>query len=573
MGGSRSAVVRLFGFGIAAGAVAPALAQITPPTPPAQGVVPTREELRPPVNAPAPNRPNLVVEGGIERSPCPLAEPSFANIRTNIRTVTLAGLKGVSESQIAPLYRDLMGDDKPVASLCEIRDTVATALRRAGYVAAVQIPTQEINDGEVRLEVLYAKLVAIRVRGNAGRSERLIASYLEPLTRDEVFNQHAAERYLLLANDLPGYDVRLALKPTDVAGEVLGEVTLVRTPVQADFNIQNFAAPETGRFGGQARILFNDLTGMGDQTFLSVYSTAQVREQQVVQAGHEFRVGREGLTFGARASYAWTKPSLPGAPDVLKARTLLATGEARYPLKRTAAMNLWGAAGLDFVNQRVRFASVLIAEDKIRTGFLRFDLAALDTSANPKWQANGTVELRKGLGIFDSSPRFSPLLTRLDGDARAGLIRTQFGGEAKLGKYVSAAVQVRAQYAFDPVLSFEEFAAGNYTVGRGFDPGALLGDSGLGASGELRLSGWSLAQNKVALQPFVFTDLARVWQKGFDASDKLVSVGAGLRASFDNRFRLDLTFALPTTKIGTETKRRDPRLLLSFTTRLWPWGN
>jgi hypothetical protein len=57
-----------------------------------------------------------------------------------------------------------------------------------------------------------AKLVSIRVRGDAGRSERIIARYLEKLTRQEVFNRDEAERYLLLAGDLPGFDVRLALR-------------------------------------------------------------------------------------------------------------------------------------------------------------------------------------------------------------------------------------------------------------------------------------------------------------------------------------------------------------------------
>ena len=39
---------------------------------------------------------------------------------------------------------------------------------------------------------------------------------------------------------------------------------------------------------------------------------------------------------------------------------------------------------------------------------------------------------------------------------------------------------------FDPLLAFEEFTAGNYTVGRGYDPATLSGDSGVGVTAELR---------------------------------------------------------------------------------------
>src|SRR3546814_6228781 len=80
-----------------------------------------------------------------------------------------------------------------------------------------------------------AKRVGVRVRGDAGRAERTIAGYLERLTEEEVFNRYDAERYLLLAGDLPGYDVRLALRSAEAGpGEVIGEVAVIRTPGQID---------------------------------------------------------------------------------------------------------------------------------------------------------------------------------------------------------------------------------------------------------------------------------------------------------------------------------------------------
>ena len=39
-----------------------------------------------------------------------------------------------------------------------------------------------------------------------------------------------------------------------------------------------------------------------------------------------------------------------------------------------------------------------------------------------------------------------------------------------------------------------------------------------------------------------------------------------------DRFRLDLALAIPTEKAGLQTKRGDPRVLLTLTTRLVPWG-
>jgi hemolysin activation/secretion protein len=45
--------------------------------------------------------------------------------------------------------------------ICEIRDRAATILRNAGYVAAVEVPEQRIADGNVRFQVLMARLTGI----------------------------------------------------------------------------------------------------------------------------------------------------------------------------------------------------------------------------------------------------------------------------------------------------------------------------------------------------------------------------------------------------------------------------
>lgn len=284
-------------------------------------ILPTRDELAGPTALETRPTPRLRVEGDIERAPCPLADPAYADIRVDIDRAIFEGLVELSPSELEPLYQPYLGQNRPISDVCEIRDAVATALRKRGYLAAVQVPPQEIDNGEVRFEVLYARLTSIRVRGDAGKSERQIAAYLQQLTHDEVFNQRRAERYLLLARDLPGLDVRLALKPTGRLGEVLGEVTVARTPIEGDFNVQNFGAEDTGRFGAQARMRLNGLTGLGDQTTLALYSTTDVQEQQVVQLGHEFRLGDDGLELAARLTHAWTEPDLSPSDDLLHART------------------------------------------------------------------------------------------------------------------------------------------------------------------------------------------------------------------------------------------------------------
>src|SRR5690348_1534542 len=73
-------------WGLAAPGVASAQATPAPPS---------REELNVGRPAQPENRPSrLSVEGGIERGPCPLAEPAFHNVRVKFSAVDFSGLPG-----------------------------------------------------------------------------------------------------------------------------------------------------------------------------------------------------------------------------------------------------------------------------------------------------------------------------------------------------------------------------------------------------------------------------------------------------------------------------------------------
>jgi hemolysin activation/secretion protein len=121
-------------------------------------------------------------------------------------------------------------------------------------------------------------------------------------------------------------------------------------------------------------------------------------------------------------------------------------------------------------------------------------------------------------------------------------------------------------------LSFEQISGGNYTVGRGYDPGTIIGDSGFGFAAELKVNQWApFPGREVTLQPFVFADSQWVSIKGApDGRNNLVSVGGGIRSGLFNRARLDMTLAVPTKRAGFQARHGDVRFLVSLTTKLLP---
>jgi hemolysin activation/secretion protein len=567
----------------------PALAQSA-----TQVLPPTREEVTRPVTAPPVMRaPRLEVEGGVERAPCALDAPQYASIHFVLRGAEFDGLQGLTREQIASAYSPFVGRDVPISIVCEIRDRAGTILRDAGYIAAVQVPEQKIGDGTVRFRVLMAHLTQVRVRGNATGAEQVIAGYLNQLTKEPVFNRNDAERYLLLASDLPGYSVRLTLRPAGtLPGDVIGDVTVQRTPAYIDFNVQNGGSDELGPWGGLIRGQVFGLTGLGDRTSLSVFSTADFDEQQTVQLEHDFRLGPQGLTISAAFTYAWARPSIPDARVL--AHTLLNSFEVGYPFIRREAETVRGSAGMDLVNQDVKLDGIHLSRDRLRVAFLRFGVDATATNVaeqgysalEPPWRLSATLELRQGvhaLGATDCG-RFSidclgpgevpP--SNLEGQSDATVLRSSAAGEYRPIPHLTFALAARAQYAWKPLLSFEEFAVGNYTIGRGYDPGSLLGDSGFGTQAEIRIG--SLIPSRAhgtGVEGYGFWDHAMVHNRDrlsiIPGPHHIDSVGGGARISFD-RFALDTALAIPLTRLGFDHKKPDPRFLVSLTTRLFPWS-
>jgi hemolysin activation/secretion protein len=560
---------------------------------------PTREEVqRAPLNTAPPRGARITVEGEIERAPCPLADPAYKDIAVTLSGAEFSGLGPVPADLLRPAYGDMVGKPLPIASVCEIRDRAATILRRAGYLAAVQVPPQRIENGVVKFDVLIAKLVGFQVRGDAGKSEPLIQRYLTAIQEQPVFNILAAERYLLLARDLPGFDVRMTLRPAGtVPGEVIGEIKVVRTPVELDVNVQNLGSREVGRFGGIAQLRLNGLLGMGDRTTVGFFSTADFKEQQVAQLSEEIRVGREGLTLGADFNYAWTNPTIPNF--TLRSRTLVATLRARYPLIRRQSHNLSLSGGVDFINQASRLigptGAVPLSRDRLRVGYARLDYQAIDPASiagasgysisEPRWAVGGSVELRQGMDVFDASPdcRGNPgacgsvKSSRVIADPSAFVVHGSANITFRPIPLISFSLQPRAQYAPHALLSYEQFSAGNYTIGRGFDPGTLLGDSGVGVRGEITVGSLvSRSRKDLALQAYGFVDAAWAWDHDPTSPirypEKLQSAGGGARIAFGDRFQADAGLAVPFRAAGLQTRRGDTRFLVSLTAKLLPWG-
>lgn len=537
----------------------------------------------------------VAIEGQAERPPCPLAGPQFADLKFTFTGANFSGLEAIDAGIIAPAYSGFEGKELSVAAICDIRDRASDILREQGYLAVVRVPVQEIDDGTVGFDVVLARITAVQIRGDAGNSAKVLQHYVNKLANEPVFNIKQAERYLLLARDIPGLDVRLLMQPASreggaQPGDVVGIFNVSRDPFQFDGTIQNLGSQTVGRTGAFGRVRLNGLTGLADQTTISVYSTVDVEEQNVVQIGHDMRLGGEGLTLGANVTFAWSQPDIAG-DDLFESDTLIATAYAAYPFIRTQTSNLYGHVGFELIDQDVEFSSLPLTRDRLRIGFARIEFNSIDapslsgangySSIEPKYGLAGAVEVRQGLSIFGASEAcgvgfvncLSPGVvppSRFDGDPAAFVVRGEAQIDFRPTPQVLMRMRPRFQYSPDALLSYEQLSGGNYTAGRGFDPGSVIGDSGYG--GQVEFAYGSLipeVPGGKAFQPYVFFDVMAVSTRNVTGDpQRISSVGGGLRATLGQSVYLDVFGAVPLERAPFQTERGDVRLLASLSVRL-----
>jgi hemolysin activation/secretion protein len=128
---------------------------------------------------------------------------------------------------------------------------------------------------------------------------------------------------------------------------------------------------------------------------------------------------------------------------------------------------------------------------------------------------------------------------------------------------------MQAQYSSKPLMPYEQISLGNLSTGRGYDPAAVLGDSGMSASFDLRYSAIQL-DPKVLAAPYVFFDVGSVHnnsaaQSGLTPNRTLRSFGAGVLLRLANRANLEITYARPVDSVTSGGARPAPRLLLNLT--------
>lgn len=548
--------------------------------------VPTREQVAPqgtPADKSA-SRARVTSDNAMPSGPCPLPDDLTVAIR-EVRFTAPGG--GRLDPRLATLLTGIgtTPESQSIKVICSLRDRAIERLRLSRYVASVQVPQQRIDDGVLRLEVVSGRIVEVRVRGDAGPSEDILRARIAQLKALDPLNEGDAERILLLADDIPGLNIEMGLSPAGTQpGDLIGELRVSYRRFSMVANVQNYNSAALGRESLYVRAELAGLTGLGDRTYLAASSTFNFKTQRILQLYHSMLLDSSGTSLALVGTLAESRPEL----KTIDLRTLssVLSFEVAHPLMRSVRTNAEVAGGFEWAQQRTRVYSSAgsspLNRDRIPVFFLRGAISTrkLDLSGRETARAGFTLEARQGLGVLGATKPatvvdgYTP--THFEGGAVATVVRAKVDGQIGLGPIFELAAQGRAQWANRPLLNYDEFAIGNLTIGRGYDPGANTGDRAIGASIEARAS--IPVGQKAQAQLFGFYDQVHLWNLDLnttESSRNLRSLGGGMRLNLFNSMRLEASYTHPLDPpllAGTNIKRAPDRVLFSLTAQIVPFG-
>jgi hemolysin activation/secretion protein len=137
---------------------------------------------------------------------------------------------------------------------------------------------------------------------------------------------------------------------------------------------------------------------------------------------------------------------------------------------------------------------------------------------------------------------------------------------------VSAVLSVQGQYSFAPLITGEQIAFGGTQIGRGYYPGAITGDDGIGSAFEVRYDARTGNSIFRTLEPYAFVEGAWAWYNRGTSNpprgQNIASVGGGLRFFFPWNIYLDVEAAQTLNAVpGSDNGKQATKVLMDASVR------
>ncbi len=515
-----------------------------------------------------PTPPATAPGSDLTRPATPSASPDVA---VPVRSATIAGATAFPAERLDPLIAGLIGPAVPLSRIEQARAALVSLYRTSGFVLST-VTANVGADGALRFNVIEGRITAVKLDGDIGPAGTQVLRFLNHLTEVTPLDIRTLERWLLLAQDIPGVSVRTVLQPS--LGDP-GALTLVAQVSRQKFSglltIDNRAFRQTGPVESLLLLGANSFTSLGEKTEVSLYRT-DGGTQNFGQASVELFAGGSGLKIRLYGGHGAAQPSDSLRVIGYRGLTTIAGISASYPLIRSREQTLNLIGSLDLIDTETRTnsgpfgASARASDDRLRIGRLGIEYVLQDALAGDPRPAVNFVGIRFSQGIpgLGATGNNNPLPGRLNERAdftkvTAELSRTQTLFSPWQDASVALRGRVLGQIASGVLPPAEKFFLGGSEINRGFYSGQVTGDNAFAWSLELQLNtaaDFSAfgAGIPVTAQFYAFYDRGRTWEnQRIDPNTRLSSTGIGTRVNVTRYTEFDLEGVIRNTRLPVGT--------------------
>ena len=342
-----------------------------------------------------PEAPGVSPGGVVTPPPQPNAEVPNQPVR--VTQVSVTGVTAYPIGEITELAQGLIGPAVPLPRIDAARQAILQRYRADGYVLTT-VSLHLDASGQLHFEVTEGRIASVKLDGDIGPAGTQVLRFLQRLTERQPIDDKTLERYLLLAQDVPGVTLRAVLEPSaDEPGALVLIAQVTRKPVSGLATFDNRAYKLTGPVEGLAVLDLNSFTQFGEKTEFSFYHTFPDSEN-FGQASTEIFVGASGLRFSVHGGTGPTNPTGSLGAIGYAGTTTVFGGTVSYPLIRARQQTLNVHLTLDGLESTINVGTgpdlIRQSYDSLRVLRLAGDYALADLWLGGDRPATNLVSVR-----------------------------------------------------------------------------------------------------------------------------------------------------------------------------------
>lgn len=471
-----------------------------------------------------------------ENAPTPGGEEA-KKIKFKLNGIILEGNHVYSTRQLAAIYRRQLHKMITIADLFGIVQNITNYYRNNGYIISRAIlPPQHVKDGVVRIQIIEGYIGKIDVAGEPHGARCLVAAIGRHIKECPPLEISRMEKYMLLENEIPNTDVKAVLSPAQKAVGA-ADLTLVtqNKPFGGYLSYDNYGTRYIGPQQMTANIAASSFITSGDLGQATFTKTPKGGELTYLDMNYNGAIGDEGKRWLIGGTRAHTHPLFVLQPAQIDGLNVNYYTGIQFPLIRRRTESLTLSVNFNYLDSEVTtIQDILLYADHLRplgVG-ITYNFADRFYGANLLY-----ADIRQGLPILGYTSNTNPDTARTSRPGGRGdftKIDFQLNRLQGIRGPLSAYIQLRGQWAFNPLLASEQFTFGGSQLGRGYDVAEIIGDKGAAGSLELR---YDYGLNKYyinAVQFYAFYDAGIIWNfKEIGGTPRKVS---GTTAGFGMRF-------------------------------------